>query len=88
VHDYADVVIHVNGTMEYSEYEVQVAKDGGSILFVCTIHARSFDKKILKTIMMIITRAALALLPETARCKIWNQRRCIPRTDFSGASHR
>jgi hypothetical protein len=37
--------------MEYGEYEVQVAKDGRLILFVCTIRARSFDKKILKKIM-------------------------------------
>jgi hypothetical protein len=41
----------VNGTIEYGENKVQVAKDGRSILFVCAIHARSFVKKILKKIM-------------------------------------
>jgi hypothetical protein len=46
-HDYADVVFRVNGTMEYGEYEVQVAKDGRSILFVCAIRAKSFNKTIL-----------------------------------------
>jgi hypothetical protein len=45
-HDYANVVIRVNGTMRKGEYQVQVAKDGHSILFVCSI--RSFDKKISK----------------------------------------
>jgi hypothetical protein len=46
-HNYADVVICVNGMMEYGEYEVQVAKDGCSILFVHAIGARLFDKIIL-----------------------------------------
>ncbi len=41
-----DLVFRVNGTMEYGEYKVQVAKDGCSILFVCAICAWSFDKKI------------------------------------------
>ncbi len=50
-HDYADVVFHVNGTMEYGEYKVRVAKDGRSILFVCAIRARSFGKKNLKNVM-------------------------------------
>jgi hypothetical protein len=39
-HDYANVVFRVNGTIEYAEYEVQVAKDGRSILFVRAIHAK------------------------------------------------
>ncbi len=46
--EYANVVICVNGTMEYGEYEVQVAKDGRSILFVYAIHVRLFDKVFLK----------------------------------------
>jgi hypothetical protein len=50
-HDYTDVVIWVNGTMEYSEYEVQVAKDGHLISFICAIRAKLFDKTILKKIM-------------------------------------
>ncbi len=50
-HDYANVVFCVNRTMEYGEYEVQVAKDSCSILFVSAICARSFDKIILKKIM-------------------------------------
>jgi hypothetical protein len=51
VHDYASVVIQVNRTMEYGEYEVQVANDGHSILFVHAIHARLLTKKIIKTFM-------------------------------------
>ncbi len=47
-HDYADVVIRVNRMMKYCECEVQVAKDGHLILFVCTIHAKLFDNIILK----------------------------------------
>ncbi len=47
-HNYADVVFRVNGRMECSEYEVQVAKDSCSILFVCAILAKLFDKIILK----------------------------------------
>ncbi len=50
-HNYADVVIWVNGIMGYGECEMRVAKDGRSILFVCAIRARSFDKKIVKIIM-------------------------------------
>ncbi len=50
-HDYAYVVIRVNGTMKYSEYKVRVAKDGQLILFVRAIHAKLFDKIILKKIM-------------------------------------
>jgi hypothetical protein len=38
-HDYADVVFHVNGAMEYGEYEIRVAKDGRSISFVRAIRA-------------------------------------------------
>ncbi len=45
-HNCAGVVIRVNGTMQKSEYEVQVTKDGHLLTFVCTIHTRSFDKKI------------------------------------------
>jgi hypothetical protein len=47
-HNYADVVFRVNGTMEYGEYKVRVAKDGCLILFVHAIHARLFDKIIQK----------------------------------------
>ncbi len=50
-HDYAGVVICVSGTMECGEYKVGVTKDGRSILFVPAIHARPFDKIILKKIM-------------------------------------
>jgi hypothetical protein len=49
-HNYAKVVICVNRTVEYSEYEVGVVKDGHLILFVHTIHARLFNKKVLKII--------------------------------------
>jgi hypothetical protein len=51
VHDYANVVFRVNGTTEYGKYEVRAAKDGRLISFVCAIHVRSFDKKILNKIM-------------------------------------
>jgi hypothetical protein len=44
-------VIRVNGTMEYGEYKVRVAKDGRSISFVGAIRAKLFDKTILKNIM-------------------------------------
>ncbi len=44
-------MFHVNRTMEYCEYEVQVAKNGRLILFVRAIRAKSFDKVILKKIM-------------------------------------
>jgi hypothetical protein len=37
--------------MEYLKCEVQVVKDGRSILFVRAIRGRLFDKKILKKIM-------------------------------------
>jgi hypothetical protein len=47
-HNYANMVIRVNGTMEQSEYKVQVAKDGHLILFVPAIHAKLFDRIILK----------------------------------------
>ncbi len=50
-HGYANVVFRVNGTIDYGEYEVQVAKDGHSILFVRAIRAKLFDKTILKKIM-------------------------------------
>jgi hypothetical protein len=50
-HNYSNVVIRVNGTMEYGEYEVRVAKDDRSISFVCAIRAKLFDKTILKNIM-------------------------------------
>ncbi len=48
VHDYANVVIQVNGMMGKGESEVRVAKDGHSLTFVCTIQPRSFDKKFWK----------------------------------------
>jgi len=51
VYDYANVVFCVNGTMQKGEYQVQVAKDGLSILFIHAISSRSFDKKILRKIM-------------------------------------
>ena len=51
VYDYADVVFRVNGTMQKGEYQVQVAEDGLSVLFVHAISLRSFDKKILRKIM-------------------------------------
>jgi hypothetical protein len=50
-HDYAYVVIRVNITMEYGEYEVRVAEDGCLILFVRAICAKSFDKIIVRKIM-------------------------------------
>jgi hypothetical protein len=37
--------------MQKGEYKVQVTKDGHSILFICAIRARWFDKKILNKIM-------------------------------------
>jgi hypothetical protein len=43
-HNYANMVIRVNGAMQKGEYEVQVAKDGHSNLFVCAIRAGSYDK--------------------------------------------
>jgi hypothetical protein len=46
MNNYANVVFHVNKTMEYGEYEVQVARDGRLISFVHVIHARLFEKKI------------------------------------------
>jgi hypothetical protein len=51
MHNYANVVFHVNGMMEYHEYKVQVAKNGRSITFVHAIGARLFDKKLQKKIM-------------------------------------
>jgi hypothetical protein len=47
-HNYANVVIRVNRTMEKGEYEVRVAKDGHLISFVSTINARFFDKTVIK----------------------------------------
>ncbi len=44
-HNYTDLVICVNRMMEYDEYEVRVAKDGCSILFVRAIHEKLFDNK-------------------------------------------
>ncbi len=37
--------------MQKSEYQVRVAKDGLSVLFVCAISSMSFDMKILHKIM-------------------------------------
>jgi hypothetical protein len=51
VYDYAGVVFRVNGTMQKSEYQVRVAKDGLSVSFMHAISSRSFDKKILRKIM-------------------------------------
>jgi hypothetical protein len=50
-YDYADVVFHVNGTMQKSEYQVHVAKDGLSVSFVRAISSMSYDKRILRKIM-------------------------------------
>ena len=50
-YDYADVVFCVNGTMQTGEYQVRVAEDGLSALFVCAILSHSFDKSILRKIM-------------------------------------
>ena len=50
-YDYADVVFHINGTMQKREYQVRVAEDGLSVSFVRAISAMSFDKKILRKIM-------------------------------------
>jgi hypothetical protein len=47
VYDNADVVFHVNGTMQKSEYQVRVAEDGLSVLFVRAISSMSYDKRIL-----------------------------------------
>ncbi len=49
-YDYANVVFPVNGTMQKSEYQVRVAKDGLSASFVRAISSISFDK-ILRKIM-------------------------------------
>jgi hypothetical protein len=50
-HNYANVAICVNGTMEKGEYKVQVAKDSLSLLLLHAIQARSFDKNIFHKIM-------------------------------------
>jgi hypothetical protein len=50
-YDYADVVFRVNGTMQKSEYQVRVAKDGLLVSFFRAISSMSFDKKILCKIM-------------------------------------
>ena len=61
VHDYADVVFHVNGTMQKGEYKAQVTKNSLSILFRRAIFSRSFNKKILRRSWARSTaRAALA----------------------------
>ncbi len=49
-HDYANIVIRVNETMEYGEYRVQAAKDGRLISFVHAIRAKLLDKMILKKV--------------------------------------
>jgi hypothetical protein len=46
VHGYANVVIQVNGTMQKSKCEVQVAKDGHSLMFVCAICTRSCTRPV------------------------------------------
>ena len=51
VYDYADAVFCVNGTMQKSDYRIQVAEDGLLVSFLCAICSRSFDKKILRKIM-------------------------------------
>jgi hypothetical protein len=50
-YDYANIVFRINGTMQKSEYQVRVAKDGLLVSFVRAISAMSFDKKILRKIM-------------------------------------
>ena len=42
------MVFCVNGTMQKGEYQMRVAEDGLSVLFVRAISSRSFDKKILR----------------------------------------
>jgi hypothetical protein len=49
-HDYTNVVFCVNGTIEYGEYKVRMAKDGRLILLVQAIHVKLIDKVILKKI--------------------------------------
>ena len=63
VYDYANIVFRFNGTMQKSEYLIQVAEDGLLVSFICAIPSRSFDKKILKKYWARSTaRAALTLL--------------------------
>ncbi len=50
-HNYANVAICVNSTMQKGEYQVRVGEAGLLLLFLCTIRARSFDMKILCKIM-------------------------------------
>ncbi len=88
-HDYTNVVFRVNGTIAYGEYEVRLAKDGRSILFVRAIRAKLFDKTILKKLWGSTTmRATLASSPGTIRCRRWRGRRFTPRMDYTGESHR
>jgi len=48
--DYADAVFRVNRTMQKGGYQVRVAEDGPSVLFVHAISSRrSFDEKILRS---------------------------------------
>jgi hypothetical protein len=60
VDDYADVVFCVNETMQKSEYQIQLAKDSLSVLFMRVICSRSFDKKILCKIMGVEYRESSA----------------------------
>jgi hypothetical protein len=84
-HDYANVVFHVNRTIEYGEYEVRVDKDGRLISFVHAIRAKSFDKTILKKLLVsTTTRAALASLHGTIRCRRWRGRRSTPKWTILG----
>ena len=50
-YDYADVKFRINGTMQKGEYQVQVAEDGFSALFVRDVSSCSFDKRILRKII-------------------------------------
>ncbi len=73
-YDYADVVFRVNGTMQKSEYQVRVAEDGLSVLFVRAISSMSFDKRILHKIMGAEYRSLLGTTRRW-RCK---RRMCAP----------
>jgi hypothetical protein len=59
-YDYANVVLHVNGTMQNSEYQIRVAKDSLLVSFMRAICSCSFDKKILRKIMGVEYRKSSA----------------------------
>ncbi len=87
-HDYAGVVFCVNGTMEYGEYKVQVAKDDRSILFVCAIGNHSIKRSSEKLWGSNTTRATHASSPGTIWCRRWRVRRFTPKMDCTGVNHR